>query len=196
MILIYAEARTGSSNLLRSIMINLFNRVYDIEAPHFEPFKNKKPRKSSLPYIIKHIGKHCGPEDNRYLLNKYEKIILLTRDCVENQALSWAIASKTKLWRFSKEHQENMEYKKDDIPEVNQVEWRIKYLNSSKQYALNTLKNKEYFHVTYEQLYATSPYTRTYTLINLLKFCDGGFSKTMDELNMEFQHPKFCQRRS
>ena len=161
-ITILAEPRSGSTNLANWFYFNknfttLFipsdtqSKWYKLESP-----KDYKYNTNHL--LIKEDYYHYKNFDE--LIQISDKIILLYRENTEEQIESWINAKTTKNW--------HSQWVSKNIKNINETEFFIKLKNSFKKEYLD----KDYFKISYEELYYNDGINRIIEYIKVDGFGD------------------------
>jgi hypothetical protein len=142
-ITILAEPRSGSTNLANWFYFNKnFTTLFvpsDPQSKWYKPEspKNYKYNKNHL--LIKEDYYHHKNFDE--LISISDKIILIYRENTEEQIESWTNAITTKNW--------DNQWVSNSIKNINETQFFIELKNSFKKEYLN----KDYFKISYEELY-------------------------------------------
>ena len=142
-ITILAEPRSGSTNLANWFYFNKnFTALFVPSDPQ------SKWHKSESPKDYKYNTNHLLIKEDYYhhknfneLISISDKIILLYRKNTEEQIESWIHAITTKNW--------DNQWVSNDIKNINETQFFIELKNSFKKEYLN----KDYFKISYEELY-------------------------------------------
>jgi hypothetical protein len=157
-ITILAEPRSGSTNLTNWFFNNKkFTTLFIPSDPKSKWYKNVSPKEYTYNteyLLIKEDYYHYKNFDE--LIGISHKVILLYRENMEEQIDSWTNAKLTNNW-------ENQWVSKN-IKNDNEVLFFTELKNSFKEKYLN----KDYFHISYEELYY-----------------ENGFQKVLDYLNID-----------
>jgi hypothetical protein len=159
---ILAEPRSGSTNLTNWFYLNKnFTTLFEPENPNSKWFQN-----NTNPKDYKYNTKHLCIKEIYYpginwdaLLNVSDKIIVLYRESGEEQLESFLNALTTDNW-----HNQYV-YKKKENLLINE---KTEYFNRLKYEFKEKYVNKEYFTISYEELYYNN-----------------GFQKILDYLDID-----------
>jgi LPS sulfotransferase NodH len=161
-ITILAEPRSGSTNLTNWFYFNKnFTTLFEPENPNSKWFQNNIDPKD-YKYKTKHlcIKEIYYPTLNwNSLLNVSDKIIVLYRENTQEQLESFLNAVNTDNWHLPyvyKTSENSITKEKTEYFKILKSEFKEKYLN------------KDYFNISYEELYYNN-----------------GFQKVLDYLNMD-----------
>jgi hypothetical protein len=160
-ITILAEPRSGSTNLANWFYFNKdFMVLYEpITNPTLEWYKNGMSPKLweyNTPHFL--VKETYVPNINFLeLIEISDKVIILYRENISEQTESWLNANKTNNWDKAWVFKENL-IKDEDISYFNQIKNGIK----------ENYLNKDYFNISYEELYYND-----------------GFQKILDYLNID-----------
>jgi hypothetical protein len=167
-ITILAEPRSGSTNLTNWFFSNKnFTTLFEpITSPNWKWYKHgvsPKLWEYKTPHIlIKET--YDIKTDFSELIEISDKVIILYRENIREQSESWLNANKTNNWDKAWVFKENL-IKDGDVSYFNQIK------NGLKENYLN----KDYFNISYEELYYNN-----------------GFQKILDYLNMvELENKNF-----
>lgn len=159
-VIIIAEPRSGSTNLANWFLNKKdFTVLYEpITNPKMKWFKNGTPP-NEWTYKTQHLlVKETYNVDTDYtkLIQISDKVIILYRENEIEQTQSWLNANKTnnwdRRWEFKKELIEN-----EDTSVFNKIKLGIK-----KDYL-----DKDYFKISYEELYYKNEFQKIVDYINL-----------------------------
>ena len=160
-ITILAEPRSGSTNLANWFYFNKdFTILYEpITSPKWKWYKHGVSPKlweyKTLHLLVKESFK---PDvDFSELIEISDKVIILYRENISEQTESWLNANKTNNWDKAWVFKENL-IKDEDASYFNQIKKGLK----------ENYLNKDYFNISYEELYYND-----------------GFQKILDYLNMD-----------
>ena len=143
-ILIYALARTGSTTLGRYIANSLGYKYLSEPYCEFSKIENKNDMWDLSNVVVKTIHNQIDMNPTK-IFEKFDKVIILTRENIREQSLSFHYACENNQFLRS--------YVLDDFKidedKLNNL------LNSFNKYT-NELLNLNGFHITYEQIYEKS----------------------------------------
>ena len=142
-ITILAEPRSGSTNLANWFYFNKnFTSLFVPSDPQSKWYKSESPKD------YKYNTNHLLIKEDYYqhknfdeLISISDKIILLYRKNTEEQIESWINAITTKNW--------DNQWVSNSIKNINETQFFIELKNSFKKEYLN----KDYFKISYEELY-------------------------------------------
>ena len=160
-ITILAEPRSGSTNLANWFYFNKdFTILYEpITSPKWKWYKHgvsPKLWEYKTPHLL--VKEIFRPEtDFSELIEISDKVIILYRENISEQTESWLNANKTNNWDKAWVFKENL-IKDEDAS----------YFNQEKKGIKENYLNKNYFNISYEELYYND-----------------GFQKILDYLNMD-----------
>jgi hypothetical protein len=160
-ITILAEPRSGSTNLANWFYFNEnFTILFEpITSPKWQWYKNgvsPKLWEYKTPHLlVKEIFR--PDEDFSELIEISDKLIILYRENTTEQTQSWLNANKTNNWDKAWVFKEDL-IKNEDESYFNQIKNGIK----------ENYLDKDYFNISYEELYYNN-----------------GFQKVLDYLNMD-----------
>lgn len=159
-ITIIAEPRSGSTNLANWFYNKEnFTVLYEpITSPNLKWFQNGK-NPSSWSYDTEHllIKEIYSPDiDFSELIDISDKVIILHRENLKEQTESWICAKKTNNWDKKWVFKEEM-IKNGDNTYFNKIKTGIK----------NDYLNKDYFKISYEELYQHNGFQRIVDYINV-----------------------------
>jgi len=160
-ITILAEPRSGSTNLTNWFYFNKDFTILcePITSPMWKWYKHGVSPKlweyKTLHLLVKEIFR---PDvDFSELIEISDKVIILYRENISEQTESWLNANKTNNWDKAWVFKENL-IKDEDASYFNQIKKGLK----------ENYLNKDYFNISYEELYYND-----------------GFQKILDYLNMD-----------
>ena len=156
-ITILAEPRSGSTNLANWFYFNKkFTTLFIPSDPQSKWYKSESPKEytyNTEHLLIKEDYYHYKNFDE--LISISDKIILLYRENTEEQIESWIDAKLTNNW-------ENQWVSKR-VKNINETQFFIELKNSFKKEYLD----KDYFKISYEELYYNNGFQRVVDYINL-----------------------------
>jgi hypothetical protein len=160
-ITILAEPRSGSTNLANWFYHNKnFTTLFEpITSPKWKWYKHgvsPKLWEYKTPHLL--VKESFRPETNfSELIEISDKVIILYRENINEQTESWLNANKTNNWDKAWIFKENLIRNENDS-----------YFNEIKKGIKENYLNKNYFNISYEELYY-----------------NGGFQKVLDYLNID-----------
>lgn len=164
-ITIIAEPRSGSTNLSNWFYFNKnFTALFIPSDPQSKWYKSESPKEykyNTEHLLIKEDYYHYKNFDE--LISISDKIILLYRENTEEQIESWINAKTTQNWHnqwVSKNIENNLE-----------TEFFKTLKDSFKQNYLN----KEYFKISYEELYYNNGFQKILDYLNINELENKGF---------------------
>jgi hypothetical protein len=160
-ITILAEPRSGSTNLANWFYFNKdFTILYEpITSPKWKWYKHGvSPKLWEYKTLHLLVKESFRPDvDFSELIEISDKVIILYRENISEQTESWLNANKTNNWDKAWVFKENL-IKDEDASYFNQIKKGLK----------ENYLNKDYFNISYEELYYND-----------------GFQKILDYLNMD-----------
>ena len=167
-ITILAEPRSGSTNLANWFYFNKkFTTLFEpITSSDKEWFKNGASPKS-WEYNTEHLlikETYYPRVDFSELLSVSDKIIILYRENATEQIESWLNANKTNNW------DRKWVFKEELIKDADTA-----YFNEIKMGMKDNYLDKDYFNISYEELYYNSGFKRILDYLNISELEDKRF---------------------
>jgi hypothetical protein len=156
-ITILAEPRSGSTNLANWFYFNKnFTTLFIPSDPKSKWYKNESPK--DYKYNTEHLlikEDYYHYKNYNELINTSNKIILLYRENFEEQIESWTNAKLTNNWENN--------WVSKDIKDNKETAFFTELKNSFKEEYLN----KNYFSISYEELYYNNGFQKIVEYLNL-----------------------------
>ena len=158
-ITIIAEPRSGSTNLANWFFFNkdftILLEPFNKKSEHYKNEVSPKEWKYNTKHLL--VKEIYGPEiDFSEIIGMSDKIIVLHRKNVTEQTESWLSAKKTNNW------DRKWVFKEEIIKNEESI-----YFNKIKIGIRDNFLNKDYFNISYEELYYNNGFQRVVDYLNI-----------------------------